>query len=162
MATASLNRMRVVLDEPRYRRLLGGQIRAAHLPVPVLPQQTLNSAFPNSGAIREPCASHDKEPILHGELLADHAPVTYQMVRAHIATLRSRPPNAPPPPTVRQVTGWLTRHPSALSEENRADLKNVLAHCPELDAAGHVHDFGEILFTNWGRPRLDQISRKCS
>ncbi|MEU7046698.1 transposase [Streptomyces varsoviensis] len=84
---------------------------------------------------------------LHRELLTEHAPVTYQMVRAHIATLRTAPPDAaPPPPTVRQVTGWLTRHPTALSEEDRADLKNVLARCPELDAAaGHVRDFGEIL-----------------
>ncbi|MFD7164784.1 transposase [Streptomyces violascens] len=73
------------------------------------------------------------------------------MVRAHIATLRVAPPNTPPPPTVRQVTGWLTRHPTALSEENRTDLKNVLAHCPELDvAAGHVRDFGEILTNRLG------------
>ncbi|MFI1801066.1 transposase [Streptomyces sp. NPDC020379] len=84
---------------------------------------------------------------LHRELLADNAPVTYQMVRAHIATLRMSPADAPPrPPTVRQVTGWLTRHPTALTEEDRASLKNVLARCPELDtAAGHVRDFGEIL-----------------
>jgi transposase len=84
---------------------------------------------------------------LHRELLADNAPVTYQMVRACIATLRAAPPQAPPsPPTVRQVTGWLTRHPAALSEERRAALKNVLAHCPELDtAARHVRDFGEML-----------------
>lgn len=69
------------------------------------------------------------------------------MVRAHIATLRVAPSGAPPrPPTVRQVTGWLTRHPTARTEEDRAGLKDVLARCPELDAAaGHVRDFGEIL-----------------
>ncbi|MFE4312207.1 transposase [Streptomyces sp. NPDC056517] len=84
---------------------------------------------------------------LHNELVADNAPVTYQMVRAHIATLRGAPADAPPrPPTVRQVTGWLTRHPTALSEDDRAGLKDVLARCPELDtAAGHVRAFGEIL-----------------
>ncbi|MGQ4418793.1 transposase [Streptomyces sp. SAS_269] len=69
------------------------------------------------------------------------------MVRAYIATLRATPPQAqPPPPTVRQVTGWLTRHPTALSEEDHAALKGVLARCPELDAAaGHVRDFGEMM-----------------
>jgi transposase len=84
---------------------------------------------------------------LHRELLAENAPVTYGMVRAYIATLRAAPPDAPPsPPTVRKVTGWLTRHPTALSEEDRAALKDVLARCPELDtAAGHIRDFGEML-----------------
>ncbi|MFD8818904.1 transposase, partial [Streptomyces sp. NPDC059627] len=84
---------------------------------------------------------------LHGELVAEDAPVTYGMVRAHIATLRGAPCDAPPrPPTVRQVTGWLTRQPNALSEDDRAGLKDVLARCPELDtAARHVRDFGEIL-----------------
>jgi transposase len=69
------------------------------------------------------------------------------MVRAHIATLRGDPSAAPPrPPTVRQVTGWLTRHPTTLAEEDRAGLKDVLARCPELEtAAEHVRDFGEIL-----------------
>ncbi|MCX5231406.1 ISL3 family transposase [Streptomyces sp. NBC_00233] len=84
---------------------------------------------------------------LHSELIAEHAPVTYGMVRAHIASLRGAPAAAPPrPPTVRQVTGWLTRHPATLAEEDRTGLKAVLACCPELDtAAGHVRDFGEIL-----------------
>jgi transposase len=84
---------------------------------------------------------------LHGELVAEQAPVTYGMVRAHIATLREAPSAAPPrPPTVRQVTGWLTRHPTALSEQDRVSLKDLLTRCPELDtAAGHVRDFGEIL-----------------
>ncbi|MEU4028061.1 ISL3 family transposase [Streptomyces anulatus] len=89
---------------------------------------------------------------LHGELVAEHAPVTYGMVRAHIATLRGALAAAPPrPPTVRQATGWLTRHPTALTEEDRAGLKDVLARCPELDtAAGHVRDFGEMLTDRLG------------
>ncbi|WP_418955207.1 transposase [Streptomyces tritici] len=89
---------------------------------------------------------------LHSEQVADNAPVTCQMVRAHIATLRGTPAGARPrPPTVRQVTGWLTRHPATLKEEDRAGLKEVLAHCPELDtAAGHVRDFGEILTDRLG------------
>ncbi|MFJ3880767.1 hypothetical protein ACIPW5_25325 [Streptomyces sp. NPDC090077] len=83
---------------------------------------------------------------LHGELLADNAPVTYQLVRAHIATLRTAPASAlRRAPTVRQVTGWLTRHPTTLTEKDRVGLKDVLARCPELDtAAGHIRDFGEI------------------
>ncbi|MFJ3833851.1 ISL3 family transposase [Streptomyces sp. NPDC090046] len=89
---------------------------------------------------------------LHGELVAENAPVTYQMVRSHIATLRGATAGAPPrPPTVRQVTGWLTRHPTTLTGEDRAGLKEVLARCPELDkAAGHVRDFGEILTDRLG------------
>ncbi|MGW2938825.1 hypothetical protein ACWDA7_45385 [Streptomyces sp. NPDC001156] len=83
---------------------------------------------------------------LHRELPADNAPVTYQMVRAHIAALRTAAAGALPPPTVRQVTGWLTPHPTALAEEDGAAQKDVLARCPELDmAAGHVRDFGQIL-----------------
>ncbi|MFF2432498.1 ISL3 family transposase [Streptomyces mirabilis] len=84
---------------------------------------------------------------LHRELIAANAPVTYQMVRAYIATLRVAPRQAPSsPPTVRRVTGWLTRHPATLSDDERAALKDVLARCPELDAAAeHVRDFGEIL-----------------
>ncbi|MFD8542067.1 ISL3 family transposase [Streptomyces rubrogriseus] len=89
---------------------------------------------------------------LHGELIAAKAPVTYQMVRAHIASLRRTPAGAAPrPPSVRQVTGWLTRHPTALAEEDRAALKDVLARCPELDkAAEHVRSFGEILTDRLG------------
>ncbi|MFE6853647.1 transposase [Streptomyces sp. NPDC057674] len=44
------------------------------------------------------------------------------------------------------MTGWITRHPAALSEEDRVGLKDVLTRCPELGtAAGHVRDFGEML-----------------
>ncbi|MEU9623877.1 transposase [Streptomyces sp. NPDC048155] len=44
------------------------------------------------------------------------------------------------------MTGWLTRHPTTLNEEERVGLKDILTRCPELDtAAGHIRDFGEIL-----------------
>uniref|UniRef100_A0AAU2K3Y9 ISL3 family transposase n=1 Tax=Streptomyces sp. NBC_00049 TaxID=2903617 RepID=A0AAU2K3Y9_9ACTN len=96
---------------------------------------------------------------LHGELVARGAPVTYAMVRAHFATLRTVPAGARPrPPSVRQVTGWLTRHPAALNEQDRAELKEVLARCPELDAtAAHVRDFGEILTNRLGARLPDRI-----
>ncbi|WP_406131355.1 hypothetical protein [Streptomyces sp. NBC_00989] len=70
-----------------------------------------------------------------------------EMVRAYVATLRAAPPQVPPPPpTVRRVTGWVACHPSTLSEDEHAALKDVLARCPELDAAAeHVRGFGEIL-----------------
>ncbi|WTO66588.1 transposase [Streptomyces sp. NBC_00212] len=69
-----------------------------------------------------------------------------------MATLRRTPADAAPrPPSVRQVTGWLTRHPTALTEEDRTGLKEVLARCPELDkVAGHVRGFGEILTDRLG------------
>ncbi|MFH9735746.1 hypothetical protein [Streptomyces sp. NPDC017260] len=89
---------------------------------------------------------------LHGELVAEQAPVAYGMVRAHIAALRGALSAAPPrPPTVRQLTGWITRHPTTLTDEDRAGLKDVLARCPELNtAAGHVRDFGEIFTDRLG------------
>ncbi|MFJ2676270.1 hypothetical protein [Streptomyces sp. NPDC087525] len=49
------------------------------------------------------------------------------------------------------MTSWLTRHSTALTEEDRAGLKEVLARCPELGkSAGHVRDFGEILSDRLG------------
>ncbi|MFE5490412.1 hypothetical protein ACFQ7Z_10710 [Streptomyces virginiae] len=99
------------------------------------------------------CAEPDHSVThLHSELVAGNAPVTYQMVRAHIAALRGAPAGAAPrTPLVRQVTGWLTRQPTGLSEEERAGLKEVLARCPEMDtAAGHVRAFGEILTDRLG------------
>ncbi|MEU9544378.1 MULTISPECIES: hypothetical protein [Streptomyces] len=44
------------------------------------------------------------------------------------------------------VRAYVARHPTALCEEGRVALKDVLARCTELDAAvGHVRAFGEML-----------------
>ncbi|MYW67778.1 hypothetical protein GTY65_27435 [Streptomyces sp. SID8379] len=59
--------------------------------------------------------------------------------------------DTPRPPTVHQVTGWLARHTTALNPGDQTGLKEVLAHCPELDkATGHVRDIGEILTDRLG------------
>jgi hypothetical protein len=70
---------------------------------------------------------------------------SYALVRSYLDAYRVRPdPTAPPPPTVRQVTGWLTRHPPPPTEDDQVRLKAVLEQCPELrSAAGHVRTFGE-------------------
>ncbi|QHA02075.1 hypothetical protein GQF42_00690 [Streptomyces broussonetiae] len=54
----------------------------------------------------------------------------------------------PATPSIRQVTGWLTRHPAALTEEEKLRRKAVLDRCPQLDAAAHlIGTFAEMLTT---------------
>jgi hypothetical protein len=60
--------------------------------------------------------------------------------------LGSTPPPAPAPPKVRDLTGWLLRHPDSLDADEQLRLKQALAHCPDLDAvASHVAAFAEIM-----------------
>jgi transposase len=55
---------------------------------------------------------------------------------------------APPPPSVRQVTGWLTRHPATLTEEEKLHRKAVLNRIPELASAAELtSSFAEMLTT---------------
>jgi transposase len=70
------------------------------------------------------------------------------------------PPPTPTPPKVRDVTSWLLRHPDSLDADEQPKLKQVLARCPDLDAAaGHVASFAEIM-TGLGGGRLgDWIAR---
>ncbi len=65
----------------------------------------------------------------------------------------------PPPPSIRQVTSWLTRHPSGLVPDEEVQRKTVLAHCPELDtAAGLVTSFAEMLTRLEGERLTDWIT----
>ena len=43
----------------------------------------------------------------------------------------------PPPPSVREIVTWLTRHPDRLDDQAAPQLKAILGRCPELDA---LHD----------------------
>jgi transposase len=92
---------------------------------------------------------------LHREIRALGFAGSYALVRDYLEHYRHAPePMAPVPPTVRQVTGWLTRHPDQLTDDEHLRLKAVLEQCPELRAAtGHVRAFGEML-TNLGGQAL--------
>jgi transposase len=71
------------------------------------------------------------------------------IVRTYLRPFRelgSTPPPAPAPPKVRDLTGWLLRHPDSLDADEQLRLKQALAHCPDLDAvASHVAAFAEIM-----------------
>jgi transposase len=61
---------------------------------------------------------------------------SYAVVRSYLD--RHRPAKAPlpqAPPTVREVTSWLTRRPDSLAEDEQPRLKAILERCPELQAA---------------------------
>jgi transposase len=52
----------------------------------------------------------------------------------------------PPPPSVREVTRWITSHPDHLADEDKARLSQVKARSTKLSAAaGHVTAFAEMM-----------------
>ncbi|MGN2638669.1 ISL3 family transposase [Nocardia takedensis] len=97
---------------------------------------------------------------LHREITAHGFHGSYTVVRRYLEQHRDNPaPIAAMPPTVRQVTGWLTRHPDTLSEDDRSRLQAALEHCPHLRAAAeHVRAFGEIVTTLQGQRLPDWIA----
>jgi transposase len=52
----------------------------------------------------------------------------------------------PPPPTVREVTRWITSHPDHLTDDEKDRLGQVKARSAQLSAAaGHVTAFAEMM-----------------
>ncbi|MQA86751.1 MAG: hypothetical protein GEV03_19510 [Streptosporangiales bacterium] len=72
---------------------------------------------------------------------------SYSTVRDYLAEQRpARAPLIPSPPSVRQVTGWLTRHPDNLTEHERTRLTALLERSPELQtASSYVRTFATML-----------------
>ena len=72
---------------------------------------------------------------------------SYCVVRSYLG--EHRPAGMPlpqVPPAVRDVTGWITRHPDSLTGDDRPRLKAVLDRCPELNAAsGQVRAFAVMM-----------------
>jgi transposase len=72
-----------------------------------------------------------------------------QTVRRYLRPFRHGRPTLPPgpaAPTVREVTGWILCRPEALEVKEQTRLQEVLARCPQLDAASqHAAAFAEIM-----------------
>lgn len=93
--------------------------------------------------------------VLHRELRELGWPGSYSTlrdwVRERLHQPRRTPQPPPAPPTTRKVTGWLTRRPSSLTEDEHQQLKTVLDACPELATAHQlVRDFGDMLTQQTG------------
>ena len=93
---------------------------------------------------------------LHAEITARGYRGRYQTTREYLAPFRAltaAPP--PPPPRVRDITGWMLRHPGSLNATEQASLQQIRQRCPHLDAlAGHITQFARIL-TGLHGERLD-------
>jgi transposase len=85
---------------------------------------------------------------------------SYSTVRDYFDQHRpAAAPLTPPPPTVREVTGWLTRHPDSLTEDEQPQLKALLERCPELQAtSAHVRTFATMLTQLTGQDLPQWIS----
>ncbi|MFB7445710.1 ISL3 family transposase [Streptomyces mirabilis] len=106
---------------------------------------------------------------LHRELEERGAHCSYSTLRDYIRPLRpgrSAAGNTPPiarPPSPRTATGWITRHPDHLREDDQQQLKTLLARSPELTAAaGHVRTFATIMTNREGDRLPHWIADVCA
>jgi transposase len=86
---------------------------------------------------------------LHAEIKAQGYQGSQRSMRRYLQPLRAAltvPVLPPPPPTVREVTRWITSHPAHLSDEETAQLNQVKNRSPRLSVtAGHVTAFAEMM-----------------
>ncbi|MCH0557652.1 ISL3 family transposase [Streptomyces sp. MUM 16J] len=106
-------------------------------------------------------------------VLALHREITERGFHGSYSTVRdwtrrnlpqtARPAPAPPLPSVREITGWLVRHPGTLTEEEELLRKSALAHCPELRTAAELtSSFAEMLTTLGGEDLPDWITEAAA
>lgn len=102
---------------------------------------------------------HTNAVHLHAELKELGYRGNYQIISDYLRPRRRRiRVVGPAPPGLRQVTGWIMRHPDRLSESERKQLTEVLARCPELAAAHRlVRSFAAILSTRTGHHLKDWV-----
>ena len=97
---------------------------------------------------------------LHAELRQQGWAGSAQAVRRYLAPFRKTgAAPAPPPaaPKTRQVTRLLLTRPDHLQPAEQAQLADIRAQCPHLDAlAGHITAFAEMMTNLTGSAGLDQ------
>ncbi|MGW1712058.1 transposase [Streptomyces sp. NPDC002156] len=85
------------------------------------------------------------------------------VVKRYVNRLREAFPHDDPPrkpPSVRDVTSWITRRPDRLDDDQAQQLKQILAHCPALNrTAEHVRTFAELMNDRRGRDLGQWIER---
>ena len=95
---------------------------------------------------------------LHAEITARGFRGSYGTVNLYLQPFRAlgaAPPPRPAPPKVRDVTGWMLRHPDSLDADEQLKLEEALARCPHLDATkAYVASFAEMMTGRHGE-RLD-------
>jgi hypothetical protein len=88
---------------------------------------------------------------------------SYGTVREYVQpfrTLDGAPRLTPRRPKVREVTGWMLRHPDSRKPDQPVKLKQVLTNCPYLAAAArHVMAFAEIMTDSRGETSTDGSTR---
>lgn len=103
--------------------------------------------------------------VLHAELAALGFTGSVQTIRRWLHPLRAVVPTAPPPvrqtvPKPRHITRWIMTDPPHLAPDQRAQLADVLASCPELQAvADHVRDFADLMNKHRGDRLPDWMRR---
>ncbi len=95
---------------------------------------------------------------LYTELRALGHRVSRRTVRRYVEPLRARlttPQLSPPPPTVREVTRWITTHPDRLTDDEKDQLAVILDRSPFLASLDqHVTTFAEMMVNRTGATQL--------
>ncbi|WP_370138581.1 ISL3 family transposase [Streptacidiphilus sp. EB103A] len=92
--------------------------------------------------------------VLHREITGRGFQGSYATVRNFLSPLRAAlhgphrtpPAPGPVPPSAREATGWITRRPENLTQDQQTQLKQVLDRSPELtEVCAHVRSFATML-----------------
>jgi transposase len=135
------------------------------------PEELLVGRWTGRVSILDPFKPHIDQRFAQGctnarrlfeEIVQRGYPGKEQIVRKYVHRLRLAFPRQDPPrrrPSVRDVTGWITRHPDRLDADDAHRLKEILARVPALAAAArHVRAFADLMNDRRGRQLKEWIA----